>query len=77
MEWLNLENGAYLIAIILGGLATMVATKWRMVVKELKEVAETYHAAKKDGNVSKEEEQKIAKECMDVLMSLVKMVWKF
>ena len=35
MEWLNLENGAYLIAIILGGLATMVATKWRMVVKEL------------------------------------------
>tara|TARA_R100000084_G_scaffold79386_1_gene36355 strand:+ start:367 stop:837 length:471 start_codon:yes stop_codon:yes gene_type:complete len=77
MDWLNWQNAAYLIAIILGGVATMVGTKWRMIIRELKEVAETYHEAKKDGKVTKEEEQKIAKECMDVLSQAIKMVWKF
>ena len=76
MDWLNWENAAYLIAIILGGMLTMVGTKWRMIIREMKEVAETYHAAKKDGKISKEEEQKIAKECMDVLSQAIKMVWK-
>tara|TARA_R100000458_G_C8247991_1_gene225482 strand:+ start:650 stop:883 length:234 start_codon:yes stop_codon:yes gene_type:complete len=76
MEWLNLENFAYLIAIILGALATMVATKWRMLLVSMKEVAETYKAAKADGKVTKEEEQKIAKECMDVLSEAIKMVWR-
>ena len=46
MDWLNWENAAYLIAIILGGMVTIVGTKWRMIIKELKEVAETYSAAK-------------------------------
>ena len=77
MDWLNWENAAYLTAIILGGILTMVGTKWRMIIREIKEVAETYHAAKKDGKISKEEEQKIAKECMDVLSQAIKMVWKF
>ena len=77
MDWLNWKNAAYLIAIILGGMVTMVGTKWRMILREMKEVAETYHAAKKDGKVTKEEEQKIAKECMDVLSQAIKMVWKF
>jgi len=77
MDWLNLENAAYLMAIVLGGLATVVATKYRIILKEMKEVAETYHQAKADGKVTKEEEQKIAKECMDVLMAAVRMVWKF
>jgi len=77
MEWLSWENAAYLAAVILAALGTMVATKWRMIMKEMKEVAETYHAAKADGKVTKEEEQKIAKECMDVLMAAVRMVWKF
>ena len=77
MDWLNWSNAAYLAAIILAALGTMVATKWRILFKEMKEVAEIYHAAKKDGKVTKEEEQRIAKECMDVLMAAVKMIWKF
>ena len=76
MDWLNWENAAYLIAIILGALATMVATKWRMLLVSMKEVAETYKAAKADGKVTKAEEQAIAKECMDVLSEAIKMVWK-
>ena len=37
---MNWENFAYLMIIILGALGTMVATKYRIVVKELKEVAD-------------------------------------
>ena len=77
MEWLNLENAAYLMVIILGAVGTMVATKYRIVVKELKEVAAKYHEASKDGKITKEEQQAIAKECMDVLMAAVKLIWKF
>ena len=77
MDWLNLENAAYLFAIILGGMATMVATKYRIILKEIKEVAEKYHQASKDGKITKEEQQAIANECMDVLSAAVKLVWKF
>ena len=70
MDWLNWENAAYLIAIILGGMVTMVGTKWRMILREMKEVAETYHAAKKDGKVTKEEEQKIKVDVKDRMKKL-------
>jgi len=77
MDWMNWSNFAYLMIIILGAVGTIVATKYRIVVKEMKEVAQKYHEAKKDGKITKEEQQEIAKECMDVLMATVKLVWKF
>ena len=40
MEWLTWGNAAYLFAIILGGLATLVATKYRPALKELKDTLE-------------------------------------
>mgnify|MGYP003635724113 CR=1 FL=1 len=39
MEWLTWGNGAYLIAIVIGGVATLVATKYRPAVKEKQELA--------------------------------------
>jgi hypothetical protein len=77
MEWLSWGNAAYLAVIILGAWGTMVATKYRIIVKEMKEAAQKYHEAAKDGKITKEEQQAIAKECMDVLMAAVKLVWKF
>ena len=77
MEWLSWENAAYLAVIILGAMATMVATKYRIILKEMKEAAAKYHEAAKDGKITKAEQQAIAKECMDVMMAVVKMVWKF
>jgi len=74
MSW---SNFAYLMAIALAAVGSMVATKYRIVVKELKEVADTYHEAMKDGKMTEKEKEKIAKECMDVVMSLVRLVWKF
>tara|TARA_Y100001951_G_scaffold21530_1_gene16476 strand:- start:34 stop:267 length:234 start_codon:yes stop_codon:yes gene_type:complete len=77
MEWLSWSNAAYLAVIILGAVATMVATKYRIILREMKEAAAKYSEAAKDGKITKEEQQAIAKECMDVLMAAVKLVWKF
>lgn len=77
MDWMNWENFAYLMVVILGAVGTMVATKYRIVVKELKEVAAKYHEVSKDGKIDAKEKQALAKESMDVLMAVVKMVWKF
>ena len=77
MEWLSWSNAAYLAVIILGAVATMVATKYRIILKEMKEAAAKYSEASKDGKITKEEQQAIAKECMDVLMAAVKLIWKF
>ena len=77
MEWLSLSNGAYLMVIILGAVGTMAAVKYKPLIKEVKEVFKKYNEAMADGKITKKEQQSIAKECMDVLMSIVKLVWKF
>ena len=70
MEWLNLENAAYMMVIILGALGTMAAVRYRPLIKEVKEVAQKYHEAKKDGTISDSEKQAIAKEGMDVIVAI-------
>ena len=77
MEWMNWANFAYLMVLIFGIMGTMVATKYRIVIKELKEVAQKYHEASKDGEITEKEKAQIAKECMDVVRSVVKLVWRF
>jgi len=77
MEWLTWGNGAYLIAIVLGGLATLVATKYKPALKELKEVAQKYNEAMADGKLSAKEKQDLAKESMDVVSAVLKLFfWK-
>ena len=77
MEWMNWANFAYLMVLIFGIMGTMVATKYRIVIKELKEVAQKYHEASKDGEITEKEKEQIAKECMDVVSSVVKLGWRF
>ena len=77
MEWMNWTNFAYAIVLVFTIMGTMVAQKYRMVVKELKDVAQKYKEASKDGNISEKEKEQLAKECMDVIMALVKLVWRF
>ena len=77
MEWLSLSNASDMLVIILGGIMSLVAVKYKPLVKEVKEVAQKYHDAKKDGSISKEEKQAIAKECMDVIVAIGRLVWKF
>mgnify|MGYP003629216245 FL=1 len=77
MDWLSWSNGAYLMVIILGAVGTMAAVKYKPLIKEIKEVFKKYNEAMADGKITKKEQQALAKECMDVLMSLVKLIWKF
>ena len=77
MEWLSLSNAAYMLVIILGAAGTLVAVRYKPLVTEVKQVAQKYHDAKKDGKISKSEQQAIAKECMDVIVAIGKLVWKF
>jgi|TARA_R100000278_G_scaffold37364_2_gene33377 hypothetical protein len=77
MEWLSLSNAAYLFAIIVGGLMSLAAVKYRPLLKEIKEVAEKYNEAMKDGKLSKAEQQSLAKECMDVISAVCKLVWRW
>ena len=55
MEWLSLSNAAYMLVIILGAAGTLVAVKYKPLVTEVKQVAQKYHDAKKDGKISKSE----------------------
>jgi len=77
MEWMNWENLAYAMVLVFGVMGTMVATKYRIVVKELKDVAKAYHEAAKDGEITEKEKEKLAKESMDVIASLLRLVWRF
>ena len=76
MEWLSLSNFAYLVAILIGGYMSIVAVKWRPILKEFKDVAEKYNEAMKDGKLNAKEKQAIAKESMDILSVAIRMVWK-
>ena len=77
MDWMNATNFAYMLVLLFTVMGTMVATKYRLVIKELKDVARTYHRASKDGKITENEREAIAKECMDVVMACVRLVWKF
>ena len=77
MDWINATNFAYMLVLLFTVMGTMVATKYRLVIKELKDVARTYHRASKDGKITEIEREAIAKECMDVVMACVRLVWKF
>ena len=63
MEWLNWSNFAYLMVLVFSIWGAKEATKYRILFKELKDVAQKYHEA--------------SKECMDVISSLVRLVWRF
>ncbi len=77
MDWMNWTNFAYAMVLVFTIMGTMVAQKYRIVVKELKDVAQKYKEASKDGKISEKEKEQLAKECMDVIMALVKLVWRF
>ena len=77
MEWLNWSNFAYFMVLMLTLVGTIVGTKYRILVKELKDVAQSYKVAMKDGKLSEKEKEALAKESMDVIMAAVRLVWKF
>ena len=76
MEWLSWSNLFYLVGLIIAGVATLVATKYRNIVKEMKEVASELQKAYEDGELSKEVKEAVMKEVLDVLKAVINLKWK-
>ena len=75
-DWLSLSNLFYLIGLILAAGLTMVASKYKTIVKEIKEVAKVLEEAYEDGQLSKSEKEAVMKECLDVVKSVINLKWK-
>jgi hypothetical protein len=72
-SWTNLF---YLIGLILAGVATLMAAKYKTMMKEIGDVARTLEEAYADGKLSSKEKKKIMKEVLDVLKSVINLKWK-
>ncbi len=76
MEWLSWSNFFYLAGLIIAGVATLVASKYRTIVKEIKDVASELQKAYEDGKLSKEEKEDVMKEALDVLKAVINLKWR-
>jgi flagellar motor component MotA len=76
MEWFSWSNLFYLVGLIIAGGATLVATKYRNIVKEIKDVVSELQEAYEDGHLSKEEKEQVMKEVLDVLKAVINLKWK-
>ena len=72
-SWTNLF---YFIGLIIAGLATLMASKYKAMMKEIGDVARTLEEANADGKISNAEKKKIMKEVLDVLKSVINLKWK-
>lgn len=75
-DWFTWDTALYLFIIILGGLLTLVALKYRGVMVELKELLETIRKAYEDKTLTDVERKAILKEGLDVLRELIYLAWK-
>ena len=75
-DWFTWSTFFYLLGLILAGCATMMAAKYKTVMKEIGAVAKVFEDAYKDKKISNEERKKIMKEMLDVLKSVINLKWK-
>jgi hypothetical protein len=75
MDWISWTNGFYLFGLILAGLATVMATKYKTFMKEVGDVVDKLQEAYEDGVLTKEEKEEIMKEALDVLKSVIRLKW--
>ena len=72
-SWTNLF---YLLGLILAGIATLMAAKYKAMMKEIGDVAKVLEESYADGKLSSKEKKKIMKEVLDVLKSVINLKWK-
>ena len=75
-DWISWTNGFYLMGLVLAGIGTMIAAKYTNVIKEMREVAKTLEDAYADGKLTKAEKDKVMKEALDVMKSVINLKWK-
>ena len=76
MDWLSWSNGFYLLGLIIAGLAVIMASKYKTLMKEIGDVAKVLEESYADGKLSAKEKKKIMKEILDVLKSVINLKWK-
>ena len=76
LEWFSWTNLFYLLGLILAGVATLMAAKYKTMMKEIGDVAKTLEEAYADGKLSAKEKKKIMKEVLDVLKSVINLKWR-
>ena len=72
-SWTNLF---YLLGLIIAGIATLMASKYKSMMKEIGDVSKTLEEAYADGKLTSKEKKKIMKEVLDVLKSVINLKWK-
>ena len=75
-DYFNWTNLFYFIGLIIAGLATIMATKYKAMMKEIGDVARTLEEANADNKITNAEKKKIMKEVLDVLKSVINLKWK-
>ena len=75
-DYFSLTNLFYFIGLIIAGIATLMASKYKAMMKEIGDVARTLEEANADGKISNAEKKKIMKEVLDVLKSVINLKWK-
>ena len=76
MDWLSWSNGFYLLGLIIAGLAVIMASKYKTLMKEIGDVSKVLEEAYADGKLSNAEKKRIMKEVLDVLKSVINLKWK-
>ena len=76
MDWLSWSNFFYLVGLIIAGGATLIASRYKNIVKEGKEGAKELELAYEDGKLDKEEKEQIMKQCLDVLKAIINLKFK-
>ena len=74
-EWISWSNAFYMGGVIIAGIATLVATKYKNIVKEMGDVAKKLEDGYKDGKLTKAEKDAVMKEVIYVMKSVLKAKW--
>ena len=74
-EWVSWANAFYLAGVIVAGFATLVATRYKNIVKECVDVFKKLEEAYADGKLTKKEKDAVMKELIDVGKAVVKAKW--
>ena len=75
-DFFNWTNLFYLIGLILAGVATLMASKYKALMSEVDDVAKALEEAYADKKLTAKEKKKIMKEVLDVLKSVINLKWK-
>jgi len=75
-DYFSWTNAFYLLGLILAGIATLMASRYKNMMKEIGDVAKTLEESYADGKLSNKEKKKIMKEVLDVLKSVINLKWK-